>query len=67
MIIIQNMDGDMDGICNYELRINKKVVAQFQHNRNDDLATCLTKAAGAADQQRQLQIMEIYYKMFAHK
>ena len=63
-IIIQNIGGDMNGICNYELRINKKVVARFQHDRNDDLATCLCKAAGAADQQRKLQVIEMYFKMF---
>lgn len=32
----------------YELRINKRVIVQFKHRRQDSLATCLRRAANAA-------------------
>lgn len=33
----------------YELRINQQAVATFWHHREEDLATCLRRAADAAD------------------
>lgn len=47
-IIIQNMKGDAFGVCTYQLRINQKVIAEFEHNRPDGLAVCLREAASAA-------------------
>ena len=34
----------------YELRINKRVVCQFPHNREEPLHECLLKAAVAAEE-----------------
>lgn len=36
------------GERNYELRINREVIATFQHRRADGLAACLQHAAEAA-------------------
>lgn len=47
-IIIQNMGGDMEGVCKYQLRINREVIGEFEHNRRDGLEVCLRKAADAA-------------------
>jgi hypothetical protein len=49
-IIIQNMKGDALGVCTYQLRINQRVIAEFEHSRPDGLAVCLKKAADAAEQ-----------------
>lgn len=51
-IIIQNMGGPSDGVCEYELRINREVIAKFKHNRMDGLEVCLREAAGAAKRER---------------
>jgi hypothetical protein len=50
MIAIYNRGGKMDSdLCKYELCINKDTIAFFKHRRGDGLATCLRKAADAAD------------------
>ena len=48
-IIIQNMGGNPLGVCKYQLRINQKVIAEFEHSRPDGLTACLKKAADAAE------------------
>lgn len=48
-IVIQNMGGPSDGVCTYELRINRDTICAFTHNRRDGLATCLRTAADAVD------------------
>lgn len=48
----------------HELRVGDKFVAAFNHDVEEDLATCLRHAANAADEQRRLQAIEIYFKMF---
>ena len=40
------------GIRNYEVRINQKVVAEFQHKREDGLAKCLIRAAMAVEKNK---------------
>ena len=47
-IIIQNIGGPSDGVCRYELRINRDTVATFTHDRRDGLVICLMQAAEAA-------------------
>lgn len=49
-IIIKNIDDwpRPYGPHLYEVRINLQRICLFQHNREDDLATCLRKAADAA-------------------
>lgn len=37
------------GIQKYELRNNSKVIATFEHKREDGLTVCLQKAAAAAE------------------
>ena len=49
MIAIINTGGDPLGECTYNLMINRKVIAEFTHNRPDGLAVCLQKAAMAAE------------------
>ena len=40
---------DPGGVRNYEVRINREVVAKFKHRRSDGLAVCLRHAAGAVE------------------
>lgn len=51
MIAIVNItpDPQPSGWHDYELRINTKVIAQFQHRREESLAVCLRRAADAAE------------------
>ena len=51
MIAIVNVSENPSpfGIHDYELRINREVVAKFQHKREDGLTVCLKKAAAAAE------------------
>lgn len=55
MIAIVNVspqDAPMVGVNNYEVRINRKVICTFEHNRSHDgLAQCLRDAADAVDVQ----------------
>lgn len=52
------------GERNYEVRINRDVIATFKHRRADGLATCLRRAAKAVDDQREFEetqlLIEIY-------
>jgi len=52
MIAIVNVDKNprLSGEHVYELRINKRVVCQFTHNREEKLHECLLKAAIAAEE-----------------
>ena len=40
------------GECNYMLRVNRQVVAEFSHVRKQGLAECLRKAAEAVEKKR---------------
>jgi len=60
MIAIVNVGGDMRGICEYELRINREVITTFNHNRTENLAVCLRKAADAYDTYEQSVIVNRY-------
>jgi hypothetical protein len=51
-IIIHNVSGDnfdYVGINKYQVRINQKVIAEFEHTRSDGLAKCLRLAADAVE------------------
>ena len=52
MIAIVNVDENIrkSGPHKYELRINKRVVARFTHNREEPLHECLLQAAIAAQE-----------------
>ena len=50
-IIIQNMKGEAFGVCTYQLRINQRIIAEFEHSRPDGLSVCLQKAAQAAEKE----------------
>ena len=52
MIAIINRGGPDDGVCTYTVGINKHIMATFEHDRCDGLATCLRKAADAVDRVR---------------
>lgn len=59
-IVIQNMGGDMQGVCRYEVRINNQPpIVTFDHDRNDGLDVCLRKAAGAVKEARDRDIEEM--------
>lgn len=49
----------------YHLMINNILIAEFKHNREESLATCLRKAANAAEiaeSNRLLAFFQEYYK-----
>lgn len=55
MIAIVNMgfvnsEDDFFGEANYEVRVNREVIARFSHTRSDGLSECLRKAAAAVDE-----------------
>jgi hypothetical protein len=57
-IIIHNISGDdfdVTGLNKYQVRINQKVIAEFEHTRSDGLAECLRKAAIAVEQPDRLE------------
>ena len=55
MIAIVNVGGDQLGVCKYEVRINKKVVGEFEHNRVDGLTVCIEKAAKAVERHKWIE------------
>ena len=58
-IIVHNItEGGIDyaGINKYQVRINQKVIAEFEHLRTDGLAVCLRKAADAVENPDRLEI-----------
>lgn len=61
MIAIVNVTkgGMKDGINDYELRINHRVICTFQHVRESGLSQCLIDAAKAFDDQRLKQIEQV--------
>lgn len=63
MIAIVNVSENPSpfGVHDYELRINREVIAKFQHKREDGLTVCLQKAAAAAERAK----WENAYAMFA--
>ena len=58
-VIIQNMGGNPLGVCKYQLRINREVIAEFEHSRSDGLEECLRAAADAAKKARLLECMMV--------
>ena len=48
-VIIQNISLHIgkDAISQYEVRINRELIATFQHYRGDGLEACLRRAADA--------------------
>ena len=60
MIIIQNVspkDSTNTGENDYELRINRKLICKFKHNRQlDGLAECLRDAADSFEKAKRDQI-----------
>ena len=45
MIWIHNTGGDLEGICRYEVLVNRDLICSFEHDRKDGLAVCLLRAA----------------------
>lgn len=60
MITITNVgpfdDPHPEGLRNYELRVNKKLICKFQHVRKDGLAVCLQLAAEAVEEAQQVEL-----------
>ena len=51
------------GIHQYELRINSRVIAKFEHTREQGLAVCLQKAAEAAEKAKWKEVTEMIKQM----
>ena len=49
------------GKQHYQLCINQKVMAEFEHNFNEGLATCLRKAADAFEKKEANEWKELYH------
>lgn len=67
-IIIQNISGDnfdYTGINQYQVRINNKVIAEFQHTRSDGLAECLRLAAKAVEDPMRVEKINEYKMLVA--
>ena len=59
MIVIVNISKDTFGECEYEVRINQKVITTFKHRREDGLSVCLRKAHEAVARQKWLKMAEL--------
>jgi len=46
-VVIQNMGGDMGGVCVYNIYINRTFITSFKHDRTTGLEKCLKKASKA--------------------
>lgn len=58
-IIIQNVSKKYgSGVQDYELRINRKVIARFRHVYENGLAQCLRNAAAAAADPRRQEVLD---------
>lgn len=70
-IIIQNVSEhpEPNGVHEYELRINRLLIARFEHRREESLAVCLRKAADAAERaerEKQKQMIDTLAKVSIH-
>ena len=61
MIAIVNISEDLRpvGLHKYQVRINRNIIAEFTHHREEGLSTCLRKAADAVDWARIHQLLEV--------
>lgn len=68
-IIIQNIDPDPqpEGVQRYQLRINRKVICEFTHRREEPLHACLRRAAEAAERQLEQTLREFLLGTFGEK
>jgi len=44
----------------YEVRINKRVIATFEHERGDGLSVCLQKAARAVELESDCEVKKLF-------
>lgn len=71
-IIIQNIDPNprSEGVHQYCLRVNERAVCTFEHERKEDLAACLRKAADAAERaernRREMVLRELVGRVEDH-
>lgn len=63
MIAIVNTTGHPFGVNTYELRINRLIVATFEHKKEDGLTVCLQKAAAAAEKAKWERTMALYLEL----
>ena len=65
MIAIVNIgphdDPDPTGWRNYEVRINREVIATFRHKRDHGLARCLRMAAAAVEGRAGEKVASIFW------
>lgn len=52
MIAIVNTKKIKNDLCEYEVRINQKVICTFQHKRMNGLGMCLMEASKAVEKQK---------------
>lgn len=55
MIEIKNIGGNPFGVCDYEVKINGRLITTFSHDRCDGLAKCLERAGKAVDRQKWIE------------
>lgn len=60
MIIIHNIGGDLSGVCRYQVRINKEVICEFEHNRMDGLGMCFLEASKAVERAKWKKLEDLY-------
>jgi len=53
------------GRHDYELRINTKVIARFQHKREDGLTKCLELAAAASEKAKWMEAKAMFDAMIS--
>lgn len=71
MIAIVNIGGgdpnDIMGWREYEVRINRDVIATFTHRQSDGLGVCLQKAANAVESKKWMQFDSFIQKLHDSK
>lgn len=64
MITIANISPELKsfGVHKYELRINKMLICQFEHKREDGLAACLMAAAKEIEKSKWMNAKHIFFE-----
>lgn len=57
--IINRSPNKFTGVCRYDLMINNKLVATFEHLREEGLAVCLKKASEAAEKAKWEDVVKL--------
>jgi len=55
MLAIERVKGPADGVCLYRVRLNRKELFTFQHDRRKGMANCFEQAAKAANEYSKME------------